>query len=84
MADPQSPILPGDRYVKVENPSVVWVVERLLSLPDMPPHLHLSVEGKSKRIITFSVSALLDGTVFQKVEKDAEPIRATSGSWVAP
>ncbi len=68
MADQTNSIQPGDRFVKTEDPSVVWVVERLLNLPDLPPHLHISPEGQSKRILTFSVSALLDGKLFQKVD----------------
>ncbi|MGB0681694.1 MAG: hypothetical protein ACPGOV_03265 [Magnetovibrionaceae bacterium] len=56
-------IKPGDRFVRVGTYKSIWVVRRLLDLEDMPPHLHIQQEG-GYRVLTFSVSALLDKTLF--------------------
>jgi len=57
-----------DRYVKVDAPSIVWVVDTVLSLSDPVPHVRLVQEGTENRKITLSVSALQDNSIYKKIE----------------
>ena len=74
MTNRNGQIRPGDRFVKAEDKKVVWVVDRVVNFPDLPPHLRLRIEGENKHIRTFSVSAVLDGRLFQKVKSVTAPI----------
>jgi hypothetical protein len=58
----------NDRYVKVGVPQIIWVVTRILDLTDSVPHVALIQEGKSNRQITLSIPALLDTTIYKKIE----------------
>ena len=57
-----------DRYVKVDAPSIVWIVDTVLSLSDPVPHVRLVQEGPENRKITLSVSALQDKSIYKKIE----------------
>lgn len=64
-------IQPGDRFVRVGKVKTVWVVKRLLSLQDMPRHVHICADKKADhRILTFSESALLDKNFFEPLRED--------------
>lgn len=66
-----SMIQPGDKFEKVGNFKSVWTVTRLLDIPDLPPHLHITPED-GHRVLTFSVSALLDTKLFVRVQRQGE------------
>ena len=57
-----------DRYVKVDVPKIIWAVSRILNLPDAVPHVALVQEGKPSRQITLSVPALMDTTIYKKID----------------
>jgi hypothetical protein len=57
-----------DRYIKVGVPQIIWVVTRVLELTDSVPHVSLIQEGKANRQITLSIPALLDTTIYKKIE----------------
>lgn len=58
----------GDRFLKIGAFSSVWRVARMLDLHGLPPHFHLEPENSSKSIRTFSISALLDSSLFQRLD----------------
>lgn len=57
-----------DKFVKVGVPQIIWEVSRILDLTDSVPHVSLVQEGKSNRKITLSIPALLDETIYKKIE----------------
>ena len=67
MASKNIAIEVGDRYVKVDAPSIVWVVSHPLDVADPVPHVRLVQEGAANRKITLSVSALQDPKMHSKV-----------------
>ncbi|MEE2698113.1 MAG: hypothetical protein VX923_00280 [Pseudomonadota bacterium] len=58
----------NDRYVKIGTPQIIWVVSQVLDLTDKIPHVSLVQAGKVSRRITLSVPALLDETIYKKVD----------------
>lgn len=60
------PIKAGDRFIKVHNPTTIWVVERPVSIVDMQPHFRLAEEARPGRKMTLSESALLDHTLHRR------------------
>ncbi len=58
----------NDRYVKVDAPNIVWVVDRVISISDPVPHVRLVQEGTPNRQITLSASALKDTSLYKKLE----------------
>ena len=44
----------GDRFVKVDAPSMVWVVGRVMNLACAIPYAHLRQMGKGNRQVTIS------------------------------
>ncbi len=58
----------GDKFTKPYVPNIVWVVDRLVDLPNLPPHAELSVEGQYKRKMMMSVDALTDPRLFHRIE----------------
>ncbi len=60
-------IQPGDRYLRLGNPSTKWVVERLMEFDNQPPHVRLIQDGFS-RTITVALSALDDEGQFQRLD----------------
>jgi hypothetical protein len=58
----------NDQFVKVGVPHIIWIVSRILDLADAIPHVSLVQEGKPTRQITLSVLALLDSTIYKKIE----------------
>ena len=60
-------IEPGDRYIKVDAPNIIWVVSHPLDVADPVPHVRLVQEGAANRQITLSVSALQDPRMYKKV-----------------
>ncbi len=57
-----------DKFVKVGVPHIIWIVSRILDLTDSVPHVALVQEGKPNRQITLSIPALLDETIYKKIE----------------
>jgi hypothetical protein len=63
------PIQPGDRFIKLDNTSSVWVAESVLERPDLPVHVRLIRADDPHRMITLSVSALLDRRLYRRTAK---------------
>ncbi len=64
----ESAVKLDDRYIKVDVPSIVWVVRRFLNVTDPVPHVLLVQEGASNRQITLSIPALQDTSIYKKIE----------------
>ncbi len=64
----KSTIAPGDRYIKLDAPNIIWVVSHALNVADPVPHVRLVQEGPSGRQITLSVAALQDTSLHKKIE----------------
>jgi len=60
-------IQPGDRFVKVGHPDTVWIATRLIELPNLPMHVHLTNERDDLEMQTLSEVALIDRKLYQKV-----------------
>ena len=69
MGMPAPPIQPGDRFIKLDNTNFVWVAETILERPDFPVHVRLIRADDRHRMITLSVSALLDRRLFRRSVK---------------
>ncbi len=63
------PIQPGDRFIKLDNTSSVWVAESILARPHLPVHVRLIRADDPHRVITLSVSALLDKRLYRRATK---------------
>lgn len=63
-----SEIKAGDLFVKVDNPTTVWIVERPVPLSDLQPHFRLAVTDCPRRKMTLSESALLDRSLLKRAE----------------
>jgi len=57
----------GDRFIKVEDPRTVWVVERVVDVPDPIMHVQLFQEGRPQRRRTLAESVLRDRGFYQKI-----------------
>lgn len=57
----------GDRFVRPENPHVVWVVLRPVQFDGLPAHFQLVPENENTPILTFSAAALADRQFFRKL-----------------
>ena len=66
---PSIPIQPGDRFSRVENAASIWVAETILERSDLPPHVRLTREDNPYRVITVSISALLDKRLYCRVAR---------------
>ncbi|NVJ91241.1 MAG: hypothetical protein HWE34_06265 [Methylocystaceae bacterium] len=60
-------IQPGDRFFKVGHPDTIWIATRLIELPNLPMHVHLTNERDDLEMQTLSRLALEDRKLFQKV-----------------
>lgn len=65
-------VRPGDRFIRVGKYRSEWVVQEIVTFPNLPPHLHLAEAGSTRRALTFSVSALMDRKLFIPVRREAE------------
>ena len=63
------PIQPGDRFIKLDNANSIWVAESILERPDLPVHVRLIRADDPHRVITLSVSALLDRRLYRRATK---------------
>ena len=68
MAVNKSVITPGDRYIKVDAPNIIWAVSQRLNVANPVPHVRLVQEGTTNRKITLSVSALQDASIYKKIQ----------------
>ena len=59
----------GDCFVKPETPGTVWVVQRIVDQPGLPLHARLKSRGRLDRKIVLSVSALVDSSLYQRIEQ---------------
>ncbi len=67
MAEKKTTVQRGDRFVKVENPRTVWVVDEEVNHLDIEPHVRLVQEDRLARKRTLAVSVLLDKSFHRKV-----------------
>ena len=60
----------GDKFIKPKVPNIVWIVNRLVNLPGLPPHAELRVQGNLKRPqkMMMSLVALTDPRMFHRIE----------------
>ncbi len=60
----------GDKFIKPAVPKTVWVVNRLVNLPGLPPHAELRVQGYLKRPqkMMMSLGALTDPRMFHRIK----------------
>ena len=63
------PIQPGDRFCRAENAESVWIAETILERSDLPPHVRLARADNPYRVITVSVSALLDKRLYRRIAR---------------
>jgi hypothetical protein len=64
---PSIPIQPGDQFSQVEYTALIWIAETILERPNFPPHVRLTRADNPYRVITVSVSALLDKRLYRRV-----------------
>jgi len=57
----------GDRFSKTDAPHIIWEVSRILTQNFPTPHAALVEEGRPRRQITLSVSALETPAMYLKV-----------------
>jgi hypothetical protein len=58
----------GDRFTKVGSFRMpVWTVAKIYQYPSEPPHASLTREGALRDSITVSVPALIDSSLFRRV-----------------
>lgn len=60
----------GDKFTKAEDPETVWVVNRLVDPPGVPPHAELKAHGFLNRMMMLSQEALTDHRLYQRIEND--------------
>lgn len=63
------PIQPGDQFSRAENADSIWIAETILERSDLPPHVRLTRADNPYRVITVSVSALLDKRLYRRVAR---------------
>ena len=56
----------GDLFIKVDNPTTTWIVERAGALSNLQPHFRLAVIDCPRRKMTLSESALLDPSLLKR------------------
>ena len=61
-------IQPGDKFVKISNPSTVWIATRLIELPNLPTHVHLTSLHDDLNMQTMSETALEDRSLYKKLQ----------------
>lgn len=66
----KEPIERGDRFVKIDDPRIIWVVERTMDVAHSVPHVQLIQEGQPGRRITLSESILLDTKYHRRLARD--------------
>ena len=67
MPDKLNGVHEGDRYVRPENPQVVWVVLRPVEIDGLPAHYQLAPEHKNTPVLTFAAAALADRQFFHRL-----------------
>jgi len=63
----QVDVNPNDRFVKLDAPSMAWVVDRVMNLASAIPHAQLRQIGKGNRQVTISVATLADKLLYRKL-----------------
>ena len=58
----------GDKFEKVEAHGNALTVARLVEFPGLPPHAYLDDKWHQYRELLISVSALLDPTLYRRVQ----------------
>ncbi len=67
MARQKTAVQRGDKFIKVDNPEIVWEVEGPVDHLEMEPHVRLTQIGRPKRKLTLAVSVLLDSNFHRRV-----------------
>ncbi len=58
----------GDKFMKPKVPNIVWIVNRLVNLPGLPPHAELRARGYLNRMVMMSQEALADHRLYHRIE----------------
>lgn len=58
---------PGDRFLRAGNPPTAWIVERIVNMPDMPPHVRLFREDRPTQTLFIGMSVLSDNSQFRRL-----------------
>lgn len=68
----------NDRFAKVtellEAAQKVWIVWHLVEFPGLPKHVKLIQESDPERVLTVSLSALLDRRLYRRLDPVAAPL----------
>ena len=66
-------IQPGDRFLRAGNPPTAWIVERIMEMPDMPPHVRLFREDRPTQTLFIGISVLDDTKQFRQLTGEGTP-----------
>ncbi len=58
----------GDRFTKLDNPNIVWVVRQVKEFPGLPPHAELHAQGYRNRMMLISQDALANHRMYHRIE----------------
>lgn len=61
----------NDRFVKTQFQETVWVVQKVVGLPELPKHYQLRSIRPATKSLTMSESALRDRTLFRRIDEMA-------------
>jgi hypothetical protein len=70
MVMPNTPVQPGDRFLRAGNPPTAWIVERVMEMPDMPPHVRLFREDRPTQTLFIGISVLEDTRQFRRLTEE--------------
>ena len=58
---------PGDRFLRAGNPTTMWIIDRFMELPNMPPHVRLFREDRPTQTRVVALSLLDDARQFRRL-----------------
>lgn len=67
--DASAQVNPGDKFVKVDDPGLVWTVSRIVRLPNLPQHAELVGRTVKTRKVLVSTAALRDRRLYRPVRE---------------
>jgi hypothetical protein len=62
-----TPVRPGDRFLRAGNPTTMWIIDRFMELPNMPPHVRLFREDRPTQTRVIALSLLDDARQFRRL-----------------
>ena len=58
----------GSAYIKTGVPHTIWIVGRLMDIPEAGMHVQMHQHDHPRRTLTVSLSAILDRNLYQQIE----------------